>query len=124
MMPSASASSAADMPPGHDHLERRFRPDQPRQALRAAPARQDADQHFWQANLGASLGNPIVAGERVLEPSAECEAVDGGDHGLVAPVENVVAPLADRRPHPPLAELPDVGTRDERAPRADQHDGA
>ena len=67
---------------GDDHLQRRLRADQARQALRAAAARQDADQHLGQPDLGARHGDAVVAGERILQPAAERIAVDRGDHRL------------------------------------------
>ena len=49
-----------DMAARHDHLHRRLRADQPRQPLGPAAARQDADQHLGQADLGARHGDAVV----------------------------------------------------------------
>ncbi len=98
-----------------------LRTDQARQALRAAAARQDADQHFGQADLGARHGDAVVAGERVLEPAAERVAVDRRDDRLLA-LRPARRPDARRcRAAGALAELADVRAGDEAAARADQH---
>ena len=105
---------------GDDHLHRRLRADQARQALRAAAARQDADQHLGQADLGARHGDPVVAGERMLEPAAERVAVDRSHHRLAArrraPRRSAASDVGAR-----LAELADVGAGDEAAAGADHH---
>jgi hypothetical protein len=45
---------------GHDHVERRFQPDHARQALGAAGARQQAELHFRQRDLGARRRHAVV----------------------------------------------------------------
>src|SRR5262249_5279365 len=56
---------------GHDRLEALLRPDQPRQALRAAGARQNAELDLGKTDAGAAVRDAIVAGERKLETAAE-----------------------------------------------------
>ncbi len=103
-----------------DHVERRFRADQPRQPLGPAASGDDADQHFGQADLGARHGDAIVGGERDLESAAQRIAVDRGDHRLLAGVEGVVRALAQHRRRA-VAEGADIGAGDKAAARADQH---
>ena len=110
-----------DVAAGDDHVERRLRPDQPRQALRAAGAGQDADLHLGQPDPGARHGDPVMAGERGFEPAAQRIAVDRGDDRLVALVHHIVMAAAGRRRRRTLAELPDIGPGDKAAARADQH---
>ena len=110
-----------DVAAGDDHVERRFRADQPRQALRAAGAGQDADLHLGQTDLGARHRDPVMAGERGFEPAAQRIAMDRGDHRLVALVHHVVVAAAGRRRRRPPAELADIGAGDKAASGADQH---
>ena len=76
-MPAACAFDAATGLPSVDICERERRAAEPRQPLRAAGARDDAEQHFGLADLGVLRGDPEVAGLRELEPAAERVAVDG-----------------------------------------------
>ena len=55
---------------------------QPRQPLRAAGARNDAEQHFGLTDLGAGDGDAVVTRHRELEPAAERVAVNRGDERL------------------------------------------
>ena len=110
-----------DVTAGDDHLQRRLRADQPRQPLGAAATRQDADQHFGQADLGGRNGDAVMAGQRVLQAAAERVAVDRGDDRLRA-----VRPSRRRCARRSaaacgLAEPADVGAGDEAAAVADQH---
>ena len=108
---------------GGDHLQRLFRADDAGQTLRAARAGQEAKVHFRQADLGRRNRDAVVGAERDFQPAAQRRAVDRGDHGLWAVfhgalhVEEAGALLRG------LAELGDVGARDEGAAFADQHDG-
>ena len=104
-----------------DHVERRLRPDQPRQSLGPGAAREDADQHLRQPDLGARHGDAIVGGERQFEPAAQRIAVDCRDHRFLAGVEDLMrAATVDRR-RPVGAEGADVGAGDKAAAGADQH---
>jgi hypothetical protein len=60
--------------------------DQARQALRAAAARQDADEGFGQAQLGAGVigHHAVVAGQGDFKAAAQRQAVDGRRHRLAA----------------------------------------
>ena len=104
-------------------VERRSDADQARQALRAAGARQQAELHFGQADLGRGHRDAVVAAQRHLEPAAERRAVDRGDHRLGRVLDRSSQlgqrSAIDRR----LAEFGDVGAGDEGAAGADQHDG-
>ena len=109
------------VPTRADHLERRLRPDQSRQPLRAATAREDADQHLRQPDLRRGHRDPPSAAERVLQPAAQRIAMDRRDHRLAAALQRIVA--APRRRLALGPEAADIGARDEAAPGADQHDG-
>ena len=107
------------MAAGSDHVQRRFGSDQSWQALRAAAAGNDADQHLGQSDLRVGDGDAVVAGHGVLQPAAEGIAVDRRDDGLLHIVEQIVA--APLRWWARFVEAADVGAGDEAAPRAD-HD--
>ncbi len=57
-------------------------PDEARQALGTAGARQQAELHFRQAQHGFTVigHHPAMTGERQLQPAAKAGAVNGGDH--------------------------------------------
>ena len=104
-----------------DHLDREFRPDRARQALGAAGARQQAELHLGQAELGFLHGHAEMTGQRDLEAAAERGAVDRGDDRLGRVLdlgEHVVEAGRLRR----LAEFGDVGAGDEGAAGAGQDD--
>ena len=106
---------------GDDHLERLFRADQPRQALRAAGARQKAELDLGQADPRGRRGHPEMAGKRQLEPTAECGAVHRRDDRLrhcLDRGDDLAQPRSLRR----LAELGDVGAGEEGAPGAGDDD--
>ena len=73
---------------------------------RAVEAREDAELHFGEAEARPLLavGDAIVAGKRKLEPAAEAEAVNGGDHrdrqllDAVEQLERLLHHLLDLRP--------------------------
>ena len=109
---------------GGDHVQRDLRAGQPRQALRAATAGEDADLHLRQPDLRGRHRDAVVAGHGVLQPAAQRVAVDGGDHRLLAAVQHVVGAAAERRTLAAGAETANVGAGDEAAARADQHHGA
>ena len=68
---------------------RRRNPDQPRQPLRAAAARHQAERDFRQAEArGRHIGrDPAMTGERQFEAAAERGAVQRRDHRLAAGLE-------------------------------------
>ena len=113
----------ADDAPGRDHLRRGQRAGQPRQALRAARARNDAELHFGQADPGRLRRDPVVAGQRDLAAAAERHAVERRDNRLVARLDQFDDLRQGRLGHR-LAELADVGAADEAAPAADDDDRA
>ena len=67
---------------GGDELDGGRRRHQPRQAHRAAGARDDAEGDLRQADRGRRHGHAEAAGERDLEAAAERGAVDRRDPGL------------------------------------------
>ncbi len=64
-----------------NQVEAPLHADQPRQALRAARARNDAQGDFRQAQPRVGSGQPIVTGQRQFQPTAEHGAVHGHHHG-------------------------------------------
>ena len=70
-----------------DHVQRRLQADQPRQALRAARAGQQAQLHLGQAERGVGQGHAVVAAQGQFQPAAQAHAGDGGHHGLGGAVE-------------------------------------
>ena len=70
-MPSSSARCAVTDVAFEHELERGLRADQPRQALRAARARQQAEFDLRQSQLRTRRRDAIVAGERELEAAAK-----------------------------------------------------
>ena len=71
-----------DLLAGQHQIQRLGHPDEARQALGTAGARQQAELHFRQAQhrLAVFGHHPAMAGERQLQPAAEAGAVNGGDH--------------------------------------------
>ena len=111
----------ADRIAADDHLDRQFRTDRARQALRAARARQQAELHFGQAEPGILGRDAEVAGERHFEPAAKRRAMNGGNDRLRAVLhqgQHFVEAGRLRR----LAEFGDVGAGDEGAAGTGQHD--
>ena len=107
----------------HDHLEGGLGADQARQPLRAAGARQEAELDLGQPHLPRGDGDAIVTGQTDLEPAAERRAVNGGHHGLGARFDLLEHAVQIGRLGR-LAELADIGARDEGAPAADDDHGA
>src|SRR4051812_30692126 len=64
----------ADYLAGEDELQGATLPDQPRQALRTAATRKDAQLNFGLAELRVLCGHPDGAGHRRLASAAEREA--------------------------------------------------
>ena len=106
---------------GQHELDRFLDADQARHALRSARAGDDAERDFRQTESGARQRDAVMAGERYLEPATEHRAVHRGDQRhrqvLETPEERAVGLLLGRP-----GELGDVGTREERAPGAHEHD--
>ena len=117
-MPSDSASAAADDAAGGDHLDRRRRPDQARQALRSAGAGHDAELDFGQAELGLRAPRcdggrrarsrrpppsaaPLIAATTGL-PLASIRSMTSGKVGsaIGAPNSRMSAPPTKLRPAP------------------------
>ena len=113
---------ALDRIAGDDHLHGLGRPDHARQPLGAAGARQQAELHLGQAEVGVLGRDAEMAAQRGLETAAERIAVDRRDdrpRRVFQRVENFMQARRLRR----LAELADVGAGDEAAAGAGQHDG-
>jgi hypothetical protein len=66
--------------PAQDQVESAAHAHDLRQALRAAPRRQDAEPHLWEgdASRGAIAHEPVMASEGELGAAAETHAVDRG----------------------------------------------
>ena len=93
-------------------LERRRGADEPRQPLRAARSRQQAEAYLRQAEGDIGRGHAVVAGERELEAAAEHCAVQRGDHrlrGRLDAQQNIVQERCTRL----VVEFADIGARDE-----------
>src|SRR5688572_25486789 len=119
----------ADLVAGQDPLERHTRASQPRQALRAAVPRDDAQTHLGQAHLRAGARRAQRAGERELEAAAQREAVEAGDRGLAHALQAREDLLAEggqvlrlERLH--LRQLVDVGAGHEGLVAGAGHDQA
>ncbi len=74
-----------DHPAGEDHVHRLRLADEPRQPLRRAGARQDADRDLRLTETGRLGGEDEVAHQRQLAAAAERVAGDGSDDRLAAP---------------------------------------
>ena len=114
-MPSASACPRRRQRAGGDQLDGGRDAGEARQALRAAGARHDAELHLGQAELRFPHGDAAMAGQRDLQPAAECRAVDRGDDRLLARLDALDHVGQDRLGHR-RAELLDVGAADEVRP--------
>ncbi len=104
-----------------DDVEGRARADQPRQALAAARAGQDAELDFREADLGLGMvaGNAIGARQRELEAAAQAPAVNAHRDGF-AEIRNAIDQLLPFGREPLRLggvgegdELLDVGAGDE-----------
>jgi hypothetical protein len=98
MRPTFKASSAPMGIAAHDHLKGLLRADHARQPLRAARTGQEAQLHLGQAEARALHAHAVVAGQRHLEAAAESRAVDGGDDGLGAVLDQVEHCVQRRAP--------------------------
>src|ERR1700688_17706 len=76
-----------------EHLQGASPPDEPRQSLRSATARDKPNRHLWMAEDRFANGSEThVRGQRDLTPSAPGPSLDFGDGYL----RHVPEPLADR----------------------------
>ena len=89
-----------DLAAGDAQLLGPARPDEPGQPLRAATARNDAEEDLRLPEHGAFAGDAVVARQRQLAATAEGVAADGGDHEAVEGGDGVVRGMervGDRR---------------------------
>ena len=119
--------ATADAAAAQDQVERVLqtrraapRGQQPRQPLRAAVAGQQPQADLGLAEARRALGNAVVAGQRELHATAECDALDGRDARLVHALdlaERQVRVVRQRARFVDRAnvfqQLADVGTRHE-----------
>ncbi|MNW87876.1 hypothetical protein D3C86_171300 [compost metagenome] len=96
---------------------------QARRALRAARAGQQAQVHLGQPQLGARQRHAVVRGQGDFKSAAQRRAMQGRDHRFGAGFD-LVAHVRQERLLRRLAELADVGARDEVPARAHQQDRA
>jgi hypothetical protein len=114
---------------GQDHVHRGRCADQLRQPGGAAPAGQDAQLHFGQADAGVVGGHAVTAGQGQFGATAQTVAVDGGNSRYAQGRQLLVDGLAtgdriaDRALHIELLELLQVGTGNEAGGlgRSDHH---
>ncbi len=105
---------------GNDHLHRLLRTDQPRQALSAARARQQAELDLGQADPRSRDGDAEMAGQRQLEAAAQGGAVQCGDDRLRHRLD-LGDDLAEARGLRRLAEFGDVGAGEKGPSGAGDH---
>ena len=107
---------------GQDHVERAFDPEQTRQPLGAARARQQSQLDLGQAEPRVLVHDAIVTAERELETAAERNARDRGDDGFRRALERVdELRQRGRRERGRRVELADVRAGRERVRAPDQH---
>src|SRR5260370_16605148 len=98
------------------HLAGLGNPRQPRQPLRPACARNNAELHFRLANLRTRSSHAVVAGHCQLQASAERHTVNGHNHRLRAifdlPQQREQAGSAILLPRSYLAKLLDIRAGD------------
>ena len=111
-MPSGACPPEVDGIAAQHALERRRRSDEPRQALRAARARQEAEANFRQAERDIRRGQAIVTRERELEAAAEHRAMQRRDDRLARGLDAQQHVVQERRARL-VVEFADVGARDE-----------
>jgi hypothetical protein len=108
------------------HLERQLAANQPRQALRTAGSRNDAEQHLGLPQPRVARRDPIVAGHRQLEPAAKRMTMNRRDQRLRRVLERQQDPVDPARTlERRIAGLEgveglDVGAGDEGRALADQ----
>ncbi len=119
--PHAAGLAGAQELAGKHDLHRIDRPGLPDRAAGTAEARKDAEIDLGEADARLVVvdGDPVLAGERQLQPAAKAEAMDAGnDRHLqrLDPVEQRMRPIERRLEHAGighLLELGDVGPRNE-----------
>ncbi len=108
------------------HFCRHGHAGQPRQTLRAAGAGNDAQFALGLSDLRGCHGDAIVASHRGFQSAAKGRAMNGADDRLGAVLQDVEhriqADAAILLSGSDFAELLDVGSGDERATTADEHD--
>jgi hypothetical protein len=112
----------ADSPARGDKVERGGNTDQPRCALGSARAGDDPERHLGKAKHHPVDGHPCMGGKRHLKPAAQGDAVqDRHNRGraVLDHLANLRQPGLRRR----LAELANIGARDERPPAPVKRDG-
>ena len=103
---------------GDDDFQRRFRPDQARQTLRAARARHKAAFYFWQAQIRIGQRHARMAGKRHFKPTTKGRAMNGGDREA-REVFKFFEDFGEGGRDARLAEFGHLGPGAEHAPRAD-----
>ena len=109
--------------------QREFHAGEPGQPLRAAGARNDAEQHLGLADAYVCGGDAEMTRHRDLVAAAERVAVDGGDDRLGRVLDTAQQGVRPRRALERLlarfqrVEDLDVRAGDERRSRTDDHDG-
>ena len=124
--PDAQRFLGAHLAPGDHQLFGSAGADRTRQALRASPTRDDAQQDLGLPEHCPLAGDAIVARQRQLAPATERVSTDRGDHesrDRGDRVERRVEPCADDFGLGCATELADVGTSGEDAFAARDHDG-
>ncbi|MNX86532.1 hypothetical protein D3C86_1184180 [compost metagenome] len=77
--PQHLCSMGADRLAGRNKFQRRSGANQTRQTLRTTSAGQQAKFDFRQAQARAGFSHSVAAGHGELQPTAQCQATDGGD---------------------------------------------
>ncbi len=112
--------------PDRAHLDGLGHTREPRQPLGARGAGNDAQLHFRLSHLGGGCHHAVVPRHCDFQTSAERRAMDRHHHRLRAvldlPQQGQKA-SSRRLPADHLAELANVGSRDERSSSADDHNG-
>ena len=112
--------SAADTLAAADHADGARDAHDARQPLRAAGARDDAQRHFRQAHQRARRRDTGITAQRQLEAAAQRRAMQRR-HDRLAAVFDGLDHGGQLRFGQGLAELAQVGARDEGAAGADEH---
>ena len=105
-------------PAGQHHCHGLDRIDQARQPHGTAKPRMQTKLHFGEAEARTVDGEPVVAGERHLEPAAKAVAMNhrnGRERQAIEAIENRVAARQQRFDLPCIgdaAKLGDIGTGD------------
>lgn len=100
-----------------DDLQCMHHADQTRQVLRPPSARHQAKLYFRQTKFGARNCDAVMTRHGDLEPTAQCGAMDRGDHRLFRILDDI-DDFSKERFGRRLPELLEVGTGKERPPGA------